>query len=247
MTEKMDKSSGDGYLSYLLGLLFIRMKQHDEACFALSEAVRLAPLNWDAWRNLAELLTSKEMEHKLDLPDHWMKFFYRVHSFQRLEKNAECVSLVECLRTCGFDRTDFLNCEIASALLFMRQPDAALVYMMEVRERDPYRTESMDVLSNLLFVQELRVDLSHLARAMCSVNKFKPETQYVLGNLFSLRGEHEKALLHIQRALKLNPGHRSAWTVLGHEYMHMSNGSRAIQCYRKAVGEFSFVYESTVR
>jgi anaphase-promoting complex subunit 8 len=237
MMEKMEKHPPDGYMSYLLGLLFIRMKKNDEACSALSEAVRLAPLNWDAWRNLAEVLTSKEMEHQLDLPSHWVKFFYRVHSSQRLEKNAECVSLVECLRTCGFARADFLNCEIASALLFMRQPDAALVYMMEVRDRDPFRTDSMDVLSNLLFVQELRVDLSHLARAVSSVNKFKPETQCVLGNLFSLRGEHERALMHFQRVLKLSPGHRFAWTVLGHEYMHMSNASSAIQCYRKAVGE----------
>lgn len=58
----------------------------------------------------------------------------------------------------------------------------------------------------------------------------------VAGNYYSLRSQHEKAILYFQRALKLNPHYLSAWTLMGHEYMEMKNTSAAIQAYRQAIG-----------
>ena len=58
------------------------------------------------------------------------------------------------------------------------------------------------------------------------------------GNYYSLSGQHEKAAIYFQRALKLNPQYTSAWTLMGHEYMEMKNTSAAIQCYRRAIGEY---------
>ena len=57
------------------------------------------------------------------------------------------------------------------------------------------------------------------------------------GNYYSLRGQHEKAVLYFQRALKLNPNYLSAWTLMGHEYMELKNTNAAIQAYRVAIGE----------
>jgi len=54
----------------------------------------------------------------------------------------------------------------------------------------------------------------------------------------SLRGEHEKAALYFQRALKLNPKFVSAYTLMGYEYMEMKNINQAIQCYRNALSEY---------
>jgi len=56
------------------------------------------------------------------------------------------------------------------------------------------------------------------------------------GNYYSLRSQHEKAVLYFQRALKLNPNYLSAWTLMGHEYMELKQTSAAIRAYRQAIG-----------
>lgn len=58
------------------------------------------------------------------------------------------------------------------------------------------------------------------------------------GNYYSLRSEHQKAVLYFQRALKLNPQYLSAWTLMGHEFMEMKNTNAAIQSYRQAIGMY---------
>jgi Tfp pilus assembly protein PilF len=58
------------------------------------------------------------------------------------------------------------------------------------------------------------------------------------GNYYSLRSEHQKAVLYFQRALKLNPQYLSAWTLMGHEFMEMKNTNAAIQSYRQAIGRY---------
>lgn len=59
-----------------------------------------------------------------------------------------------------------------------------------------------------------------------------------LGNYYSLRTEHQKAVLYFQRALRLNPQYLAAWTLMGHEYVELKNTSAAIQSYRQAIGTF---------
>ena len=43
----------------------------------------------------------------------------------------------------------------------------------------------------------------------------------MIGNYYGLRGQHEKAVLYLQRALKLNPNYSYAWTIMGHENIEM--------------------------
>lgn len=56
------------------------------------------------------------------------------------------------------------------------------------------------------------------------------------GNYFSLRRDHEKAITYFRRALKLDRGYLSAWTLMGHEYVEIKNTNAAIASYRRAVG-----------
>ena len=57
------------------------------------------------------------------------------------------------------------------------------------------------------------------------------------GNYYSLRSQHEKAILYFQRALKLNPNYLSAWTLVGHEFVEVKNTAAAIKAYRQAIGK----------
>ena len=104
-----------------------------------------------------------------------------------------------------------------------------------MQEVDPYRVEGMDNYSNVLYVQELFAELSHLAHHLVSTDKYTPETCCVVGNYYSLKSMHNKAVVYFKRALKLNPRYLSAWTLMGHEYVEMKNPAAAIDAYRHAV------------
>ena len=72
------------------------------------------------------------------------------------------------------------------------------------RVSEPYRLECVDTFSNILYVKESKRELSSLAHACVQVDKYRPETCCVIGNYYSLKAEHEKAVLYFRRALKLN-------------------------------------------
>ena len=56
-----------------------------------------------------------------------------------------------------------------------------------------------------------------------------------IGNHYSLRAEHEKAIRYFRRATQLDRTYLSAWTLMGHEYVEMKNSHAAIEAYRRAV------------
>lgn len=120
---------------------------------------------------------------------------------------------------------------------FVAGVEKALNQYQILIENDPFRLNGIDQYSNLLFVKELKRDLSVLAQKASDINKYRPETCCIIGNYYSLRSDHGKAALYFQRALKLDPMYLSAWTLLGHEFMEVNNTNGAIQSYRKALGE----------
>ena len=51
----------------------------------------------------------------------------------------------------------------------------------------------MDTYSNILYVKEQFAALSHLAHRAAAAVKYRPETCCIIGNYYSLKGQHEKA------------------------------------------------------
>jgi tetratricopeptide (TPR) repeat protein len=62
-----------------------------------------------------------------------------------------------------------------------------------------------------------------------------------VGNHYSLRAEHEKAIKYFRRAIQLDRTYLSAWTLMGHEYIEMKNSNAAIEAYRRAAGTFIII------
>jgi anaphase-promoting complex subunit 8 len=52
----------------------------------------------------------------------------------------------------------------------------------------------MDTYSNILYVKELRTQLSYIAHNALTNEKYRPETCCIIGNYYSLKTQHEKAL-----------------------------------------------------
>lgn len=80
-----------------------------------------------------------------------------------------------------------------------------------------------------------RPQLAFIAQLATATDKFRPETCCVVGNYYSLKSEHEKAVMYFRRALTLDRNFLSAWTLMGHEYIEMKNTHAAIESYRRAV------------
>jgi anaphase-promoting complex subunit 8 len=100
---------------------------------------------------------------------------------------------------------------------------------------DPHRVDHLDNYSNILYVMGMRPKLAFLAQLATSTDKFRPETCCVVGNYYSLKSEHEKAVMYFRRALTLDRTFLSAWTLMGHEFVEMKNTHAAIESYRRAV------------
>ncbi len=66
------------------------------------------------------------------------------------------------------------------------------------------------------------------------------------GNYYSLRGEHEKAVIYFQRALKLEPRNAGAWILIGHELMELKNSPSACIAYHHALGWYTIMIGETV-
>lgn len=226
----------DGYGNFLYGIVLKKMSLMDQAKAVLLEAIHMEPCLWGAWLELAHHISDRATLESLKLPDHWIKNLFLAHTYVELQLNDQALEIYFGLRSGGLQGSTYILAQIAIAFHNMRQVDAAVGYFQQLSEIDPYRLDNLDIYSNLLYVKEQRVELAHLAHKSVDIDKYRTETCCVIGNYYSLRRQHGKAVLYFQRALKLNPNYLSAWTLMGHEFMELKNTHAAIQSYRKAIG-----------
>lgn len=99
----------------------------------------------------------------------------------------------------------------------------------------PRQLDFLDDYSNVLHNLGDRATLAFVGQLASTVDRYRPETCYVVGNYLSLTSRHEKAVTYFKRALMLDRGYSSAWTLLGHEYLSLQNTHAAIESYRRAV------------
>ena len=125
--------------------------------------------------------------------------------------------------------------QLAVVFYFLRELEQALMWFRETAEDDRYSLDHKDVYSNILYVKEDRVGLSHLAHEAVVIDKYRPETCCIVGNYYSLKQQRRKAVLYFQRALKLDRSYTSAWTLMGHEYVELKQTEQAMESYRRAV------------
>jgi len=225
----------DGYFLYLYGVVLKRLGLNDEAKSVLLESIRREPCLWSAWQELAFFVRDRSALSGLDLPDHWIKHFFLAHCYLELLLNDAAMEIYFALQKTGLKDSTYIMAQLAIAFHNKRELDHAVESFKKLTTEDPFRLDNLDTYSNVLYVKDQRVELAHLAHHTVQIDKYRPETCCVVGNYYSLRSQHAKAVLYFQRALKLNPNYLSAWTLMGHEFMELKNKSAAIQSYRHAI------------
>lgn len=160
---------------------------------------------------------------------------------------ARLLSLKMCFRKVHFSRRNVRSFVITAKvcmIFFLRIPPMLMLVLdfeeasstfSELLVNHPHRLDSLDHYSNILYVMGARPQLAFVAQLATATDKFRPETCCVVGNYYSLKSEHEKAVMYFRRALTLDRNFLSAWTLMGHEYIEMKNTHAAIESYRRAV------------
>ncbi|KAJ1638501.1 hypothetical protein T492DRAFT_943643 [Pavlovales sp. CCMP2436] len=234
LRELHERDQLDGYALYLYAVVLKQLQRTPQVLELLCAALHKEPTLWAAWLEVAAACPDRDAVARLSLPDHWMAHFFYAHVCLELQQNTEAVTLYERLSV-TFPQSTYVLAQLATAHYQLREFDEAQARFEELLKADPYRLDHVDTYSNILYVKESKRALSYVAHNAVAVDKYRPETCCIVGNYYSLRAEHEKAVLYFQRALKLDRNYLSAWTLMGHEYVELKNTGAAIHAYRQAV------------
>ena len=219
---------------YLLGVLLKQKDCKSEAREVLVEALNKMPLLWSAWLELGSLTTLQEARVFDKLRDHWAKNFWLACFFLDMQQAKDAFEL-NCSLYETFKGSVFIMNQIAHASYVALEYDIAIDWFQRLLKQDPFRYENLDLYTNILYIKEKYGELSNLAFNVFQNDKYRPEACCVVGNYYSLRGDHQKSALYFMRAIKLDKKFVPAWTLMGHEYLEMKNVSAAIESYRTAV------------
>ncbi|GME60625.1 Tetratricopeptide TPR-1 [Neofusicoccum parvum] len=228
---------GSGWLEYLYGIVLAKGKNEELAKKWLVQSVHLYPYNWGTWQELSSLISSVEELNLIteQLPRNLMTFLFHIYTNQELYQSTEQIHNELTQVQTIFPNSAFLKTQRALLYYHSKDFEEAESIFSSLLITDPHRLDALDNYSNILYVMSLRPKLAFLAQLATANDKFRPETCCVVGNYYSLKSEHEKAVMYFRRALTLDRNFLSAWTLMGHEYVEMKNTHAAIESYRRAV------------
>lgn len=236
---KLDEMS-----TYLYGLTLLEAERNQEAVESFLAALNLNPCFWPAWQEILKLVTQSELQRDpfellSSIKDHWMKNFYLASLLLQKVKQVDAfdkfaLDLLSGL-LCFFPNSSYLISETAILFYHKKDHDMSIQVFSELLQKDPYRLDSLETYSNILYVKDNPKDLGTLAYNSFLNNKYSPETNCIIGNYHSLMGEHEKAISYFKNALALDRGFLAAWTLIGHEYLELKRVQNAVDAYNHAV------------
>ncbi|XP_047311294.1 anaphase-promoting complex subunit 8-like [Impatiens glandulifera] len=229
-----NNGSIDPFGLYLYGLVLKEKGSEVLSRTVLVESVNSYPWNWSAWVELQCLCTNMETLNSLNLNNNWMRDFFLASTYHELRMHNESLAKLEQIQG-TFGLSNYIQAQIAKAQYSLREFEQVEVIFEELLRNDPYRVEDMDMYSNVLYAKECSSALSYLAHRVILTDKYRPESCCIVGNYYSLKGQHEKSVMYFRRALKLNKKFLTAWTLMGHEYLEMKNTPAAVDAYRRAV------------
>ncbi|WWC58343.1 uncharacterized protein I303_100883 [Kwoniella dejecticola CBS 10117] len=235
LSELRDET--DPYLLYLRGLFYMRLDRRPPAVKCLMDSVRARPYNWSAWSQMAQLVFSADMfiSMKEELPSSTMLTFFAISCMLDLHTATELVmSMIKELLEI-FPGSMHLKAQRAMVYYHMRDFETAEKEFDAVQAADPFRMEEVDIYSNMLYVMNKQAKLGKLAHEYAEIDRNRAEVCCLIGNYYSSRADHTKAITYFKRSLMLNREYLPAWTLMGHEFVELKNSHAAIEAYRKAI------------
>ncbi|KAJ3836499.1 hypothetical protein EV361DRAFT_808896 [Lentinula raphanica] len=232
----------DPFLLLLKAIFLSRLSRREEAIEAAILSIAGFPWNWTSWTILTSCIQDgEELTALLPLlplpPTHPLVQMFQIRTLNELQSPTEN-EIALCDRLLGAENypgSIWLMVQRAITLYHLHDFGQAEAQFDRIFALDPSRIDHIDILSNILYVTNNRLKLTRLANEFLAVDKNRPEVCCLVGNHYSLRGEHVKAIKYFRRATQLDRSYLSAWTLMGHEYVEIKNSHAAIEAYRRAV------------
>ncbi|KAK3908419.1 Cell division cycle protein 27-like protein [Frankliniella fusca] len=157
-------------------------------------------------------------------------------AYQHLSQ-YNCRKAIECLEALPPQHfnTGWVLSLMGKAYFELSDFGTSLRYFREVRDREPHRTQMMEIMSTVLWHLQREVELSALAQELVEQDRMSPAAWCAAGNCFSLQKEHDAAIKFFQRAVQVDPSFAYAYTLLGHEYVTTEELDRAMSTFRSAI------------
>ncbi|KDR75845.1 hypothetical protein GALMADRAFT_97777 [Galerina marginata CBS 339.88] len=236
------KDSKDPWLLFLKALFLSRLSRREEAIESALLSIAGCKWNWSTWTLLGSCIGDGEelssLLHLIPLPsDHPLVQLFQIKTLNELHNPSEHeLQLCDRLLSPGFFPNSIWAMSLRACVLYhVHDFSQAVVQFEQILSIDPNHIDDIDIYSNILYVTDNRLKLSKLAHEFLALDKDRPEVCCLIGNHYSLRAEHEKAVKYFRRATQLDRTYLSAWTLMGHEYVEMKNSHAAIEAYRRAV------------
>ncbi|KAI5957196.1 CDC23 [Candida jiufengensis] len=243
-SEEFLSHKENAFLYYLNGLIYRKRKKLNEAIKNLYQSILIFPYNWSCWRELIDsFVTFEEANNFIQRVKKKNEIFSNTPMFQFFEivvlQESHQISnrLYTLMERLSYYFPNFTFLKIQEFLNYyhnLNYFESEKVFD-QILINDPLRLDDLDTYSNMLYVMEKKSKLSYLAQYCSQIDRFRPETCCVLANYYSMKCEHEKAIMYYKRALILNKNCLSAWTLMGHEFVELKNSHAAIESYRRAV------------
>ena len=121
--------------------------------------------------------------------------FYFASFFLDIQQEKTSISLNAALDR-YFPKSVYIRNQIAHGSYQAQEYDVAVDYFKQLLKADPYRYENLDLYSNILYIKENFGELANLAFNVFNNDKYRPESCCTVGNYYSLRGDHHKAVIY---------------------------------------------------
>ncbi|KAK7473286.1 Anaphase-promoting complex subunit 8 [Stygiomarasmius scandens] len=242
LAELENTRKNDPFLQFLKALFCARMSRVEDARKILCESLSKYPWNWSAWTLLGTCVDSTTLLHEIISsiklpPKHPLPRMFQIKLLNELQSAADAdISLCDHLLSENwFPNSLWVMSHRARALYGLTYFQRAEEQFETLLKLDPDRIDDVDIYSNILYALQQEKKLTLLAERFMKKDKNRPEVCCIVGNHYSLRCEHDKAVKYFRRATQLDRTCFHAWTLLGHEYLEMTNAPAAIESYRVAL------------
>lgn len=92
-----------------------KLDLRSQAVTVLQAAVAAAPTLWAAWVELVGLANEYEALDALQLPKHWMMYFFAGHAFVELKISEQALEAYMLLVAAGFEKSTYVTAQMAIA------------------------------------------------------------------------------------------------------------------------------------
>lgn len=103
----------DAFSIYLYGVVLRKLEIQNLAEAAFIKAVNLEPMLWCAWYELGKIIPDRSKIFSMQLPDHWMKWFFLGHTYLEQLNNDEALQIYFDLYSQGLKNSTYLMAQIA--------------------------------------------------------------------------------------------------------------------------------------